>query len=103
MDTTCRTLRTTLGTGQIGFSLSQTKSKLGIFDDNKCITFLHLLKFTEAYLAYKPLHTAVLWHYILAYMRIIRDLATTEMHKLTGGINGATCYTEYHNSIITIG
>ena len=92
MDTACCTLRPLLGTGKVCFCLSQTQPKLGIFNDNKCIALLHLLKFTEVHLAYKTLHSTVLWHYILAYTGIIRDFATTEIHKLTGGINNSACY-----------
>ena len=102
MDTACCTLRTTLSTGQIGFCLSQTKSELGILNDNQRIALLHLLKLIEAHLADKTLHAAVLWHDILAYTCIIRDFASTEMHKLTGCINSAAYDTKYHNRIINI-
>ena len=103
MDATCCTLRTTLGTCKVGFCLRQTKTKLSIFNDNKRIAFLHLLKFTEAHLTYEALHAAVLGYDILAHTGIIRDFATAKMHKLAGGINGATYDTEYHDCIINIG
>ena len=103
MDTACCTLRTALSTGEISFCLSQTKSKLGIINDNQCIALLHLLKLIEAHLTNKTLHAAILGYDILAHTGIIRHLASTEIHELTGGINGATYDTEYHNSIITIG
>lgn len=99
MDTACCTLRTALSTGQIGFCLSQTKPELGILNDNKRIALLHLLKFIEAHLAYKALHAAILGYDILAHTGIIRHLATTEMHKLTGSINSAAYDTKYHNRI----
>ena len=103
MDAACCTQRTTLGTGKIGFCLSQTKTKLGIFNDNKCIALFHLLKFGKSHLAYKALHTTILWHDILAYTCIIRDFASTEMHKLTGGINSTAYDAEYYYCIINIG
>ena len=103
MDAACRTLRTALSTGKVCFCLSQTQTELGILNDNQRIALLHLLKFIKAHLAYKALHTAVLWHDILAYTCIIRDFASTEMHKLTGGINSTTYDAEYYYCIINIG
>ena len=103
MDTACCTLRTALSTGEIGFCLSQTKPELGILNDNKRIALLHLLKFIKAHLTDKTLHAAILGYDILAHTGIIRNFASTEVHELTGGINDTTCYTEYHNSIITVG
>ena len=103
MDAAGRALRTPFGTHEVGLGLGQTKTELGIFDDDKRVALLHLLELRKTNLADKTLHAAVLGHNVLTNTGIIGHFATTEMHKLTHGICATTGDADNDDGIINVG
>ena len=91
------------GTGKICLCLSQSKTELRIFDDDKRVTLLYLLELRKAYLANETLHAAVMRHNVLAHTSVIGHFTTPEIHKLTCSIHCTTDYTEYYDCIKNIG
>lgn len=99
-DAACRSLCATLRTDEVSLGLRQSQTELGVLDDGERIALIHLLELSETYLTDETLHTAVLWHDVLANMGIVGELSATEVHELACCIGSSAQEASYDEDII---
>ena len=84
------------GTGQVGFSLCQAQTKLGIFDDDQRVAPFYFLEFLETNFPNETLHASILGGNVLANTGVVGKFHVPEVYELHD-YNGCACQEAAYN------